>query len=435
MKNDRDWAVVREFFETLHAHIIDQRLVRLMQPLPATTIPELVLSQKEFERLADEYGEEHRQICLTLRDRVAPAATRIGEAASPAVREAMDRLEALMSSLHDHYNRCGEYFYWRHYYEEALQRASILEQCSIRIPTTPVRGRAVQRDVKIQQCPICQRTENTFAAFRGPELRDHFQDIHPEPERDEFIERINDSIIEGRRLVEIAPIHEDSQNTPSLSAAPDHEDSDPERSVPRNTFRKKNDCCWEIRFAGEATTLSLQTSLDGLIYISALLNNPYKQMSCVDLKGLRIGADLRAKGITTGDAGFDDERPMADGSGFDGGLSDDQAVRDYSDRLKAIPGDLDRARERKDTDRVEELKTEAAWLAKEISRSKGLHGIRTNDTDDGTARISVSKAIGRAIKEVTKANKELGSHLSECIHTGTSCRYEPPFEQGFEWET
>ena len=79
-----------------------------------------------------------------------------------------------------------------------------------------------------------------------------------------------------------------------------------------------------------------------------------------------------------------------------------------------------------DPTRVDGLKTEEAWLTRELRRAKSLGGrTRPMPSPEERSRIAVTKAIGRVVRDLKSEHPHLGVHLDNAIHTGFRCSYRP----------
>jgi len=107
-------------------------------------------------------------------------------------------------------------------------------------------------------------------------------------------------------------------------------------------------------------------------------------------------------------------------------LSDRQALAAYRRRIADLDTELEQAREWSDLGRVDKLETERDALLAELSAAAGLDGrSRRTGSSAERARVAVTKAITTAIERITAVNADLGRHLTEAVHTGTECCYQP----------
>jgi tetratricopeptide (TPR) repeat protein len=145
----------------------------------------------------------------------------------------------------------------------------------------------------------------------------------------------------------------------------------------------------------------------GMGYLATLLSNPGYEVAALELA---TGSGLSAQ--------------LAPASEYP--LIDDTARRAYRARLRELQSDIDEYEEMNDSFRVERLRVEYDWLVAELTAASGLSGrTRHFASSEERARISVGKAIRRAIGNIAKSQPELGVELEATIHTGLKCTYQP----------
>ena len=103
----------------------------------------------------------------------------------------------------------------------------------------------------------------------------------------------------------------------------------------------------------------------------------------------------------------------------------DEASRTaYRRRIEALTAELDAADRRGAAEHSTRIQAELDALVDHLAAATGLGGrMRSFPSDDERARTGVTKAIRRAVDEVTSSCAALGAHLRESIVTGLSCRY------------
>ena len=101
---------------------------------------------------------------------------------------------------------------------------------------------------------------------------------------------------------------------------------------------------------------------------------------------------------------------------------DDQAIREYQERIEEIENQLVFTRGTGNEERVAELIEEKEMLRDELGYSGT--GDREKDSLD-KHRKTVQKSISRGIDKISQAHEALGKHLEENISTGYFCSYEP----------
>lgn len=176
----------------------------------------------------------------------------------------------------------------------------------------------------------------------------------------------------------------------------------------RNIFRREGDH-WLVAFEGHSVRVR---ELKGFAYIARLLADPERELHACDLAGRanRIGATAPA-GAWAGDAG-----PHLD----------DQAIEAYRRRLVEIDEDIEQARELGDPERIAQARSEREFLARELGRAVGLGGRdRRAGSPAERARVSVTRAVRRAIARIRDHHPALAEHLDRFIRTGTYCAYLP----------
>lgn len=176
----------------------------------------------------------------------------------------------------------------------------------------------------------------------------------------------------------------------------------------RNIFRREGDH-WLIAFDGHSVRVR---ELKGLGYIARLLADPEREFHACDLAG---------GGIAIGAAA-----PVDAWSGDAGPHLDEQARSAYQRRLAEIDEDIEQARELSDSERLAQAQSEREFLVRELSRAVGLGGReRRAGSPAERARVSVTRAVRRAITRVREHHPALAEHLDRFIRTGTYCAYLP----------
>jgi hypothetical protein len=149
----------------------------------------------------------------------------------------------------------------------------------------------------------------------------------------------------------------------------------------------------------------------GVTYLSVLLANPGRDIPAIELAvgpGLRsVPAAGRAAGST---------QPVLDQT----------AVRAYRARLTTLEAEIEGFGASTDPVRVERATAEYDWLLAELGAAVGLGGeVRRFADDEERARVSVGKAIRRAIGRIAANDPAIGEELRATIRTGRRCSYEP----------
>lgn len=154
----------------------------------------------------------------------------------------------------------------------------------------------------------------------------------------------------------------------------------------------------------------------GLAYIRQLLQNPRQDMHASTIRGVVIG-----EGNTTilGSAGE---------------VLDEQALREYRDRIAEIDEELAEAEANNDLARKGSLDEERAALYAEVGRATGLNGrSREASSDRERARQAVSVAMHRALRAIKKVHEPLWQHLDNSLKIGEFLSYQP--DQSMSWTT
>lgn len=162
---------------------------------------------------------------------------------------------------------------------------------------------------------------------------------------------------------------------------------------------------WLVVFGG--VPKSVRNSV-GMSYIARLLDAP--------------GQEIHAAALRSAVSGNGDTPVL----GSAGDMIDDQALREYGDRLGDIDGELAEARANNDVGRVEALTEEQEFLYAQVGRATGLHGSRREAADERErARQAVSAAIHRALRAIKTEHEALWQHLHGFLNIGEFLSYRP----------
>ena len=158
---------------------------------------------------------------------------------------------------------------------------------------------------------------------------------------------------------------------------------------------------WNVSLAGRSATVP---HCVGLHYLAQLVANP----------GVDIDAISLASGHTLGPTGTCVP------------LLDTQAVAAYRRRIEELHADVDDAEACADLERASRARIELDDYIDRLARTMGLHGDSRPFADDAErARVSVHKAIKRALRAIADADPTLARHLDRGVVTGMRCRYDP----------
>jgi TolB-like protein/tetratricopeptide (TPR) repeat protein len=172
-----------------------------------------------------------------------------------------------------------------------------------------------------------------------------------------------------------------------------------------NEFRCE-DGVWSIAYEGAGARLR---GLKGFHDIARLLAQPNEPLHCLELSGSAVVNDAA------------DE------------VLDQQARRQYRQRIEELQEELEQAEADNDPARAEPARIELDAVIDELGRATGLRG-RTRKMGDAAerARSAVTWRVRSAIKKILAAHPRLGQHLSNSIRTGNFCVFSP--EIATEWE-
>lgn len=165
---------------------------------------------------------------------------------------------------------------------------------------------------------------------------------------------------------------------------------------------------WEIEWDDRSAVV--EASL-GMGYLAALVANPGREIAAADLV---MGPGLRDVVATKRNAAFN--QPVLDES----------AKRAYRQRLSELDADIEELEGMNDAGRAAKARNEREWLIAELTTAVGLGGqVRRFATSEERARVSVSKAIWRALDRITSADPQIGAELRASVQTGLRCCYYP----------
>jgi len=172
----------------------------------------------------------------------------------------------------------------------------------------------------------------------------------------------------------------------------------------------RNGDVWSIGWAGCRQHLK---HAKGLADIATLVQNP----------GTGIAALTLAEGVPNV-ASHVSTQP----------LLDDQARREFRQRLRDIDAELGEAEAHGDLARQSKLGEERQALLAELSAAAGL-GMRRRafPSDAERARKAVTARLRDAIARVRSVHPTLGEHLDDAITTGLTCVYKPA--RPIRWRT
>jgi tetratricopeptide (TPR) repeat protein len=200
-------------------------------------------------------------------------------------------------------------------------------------------------------------------------------------------------------------------------------------SVPGAVFRREGDY-WTVAYAGQTAHLR---DVKGLRYLACLLRRPGREVHVLELVREAEGLPTEpARGLLP-DAAVESglRRSRLDEADR---LFDPQAKAAYRRRLHELEEDLEEARSWGDPERAARAEKEMEALTEELLRGAGLGGRnRALPSPAERARVSVTKAIRKAIRTIAGQCPALGDHLAASVRTGRYCSYAPPGEAPPTW--
>lgn len=178
---------------------------------------------------------------------------------------------------------------------------------------------------------------------------------------------------------------------------------------------------WRLGAGDRAVTVE---HCRGMAYLALLLANPGREISALELAG---GTGSPGAGAPRAADAPDARVVEAIGlSATSQPVLDEQAVRQYRIRLEELRAVIERCDVVGDAEGAVLAHAEQDWLLGELRAATGLAGrARSFPTSQEHARISVGKAIRRALGRVAASDPELGELLGATIHTGRLCVYLP----------
>jgi hypothetical protein len=190
--------------------------------------------------------------------------------------------------------------------------------------------------------------------------------------------------------------------------------SSSEAERPNNRFERSGKV-WSIVYGDESCHLPDQL---GLEYIARLLENA----------GRPIAVTALVAGSLAQSAPSSNEEPNQAPTISDGGLhqrrADDQAMREYKDRIDYLNSEVAGAESRNDLGTVERLKDERDQIVSHLKLELGMSGRARNFSDSvEKARNSARQAIDRAISSIGSYCPTTAEHLRRYIEKGMTPIY------------
>ena len=190
---------------------------------------------------------------------------------------------------------------------------------------------------------------------------------------------------------------------------------------PEAVFRQLGEN-WMLRYDGKTTYVKTRV---GLKYIARLLMNPGQGTPVTSFQG----SAPPARGV--GGDGLAGE--VSQGSGSAELVTDATALKECSERLRDLEGEIEQAEAQGDEGLVRKLKEEREKLMQYVRTGTGLRGrLRRVADARERARKAVTNAISRAISAVSEHHETLGRHLRNAVRTGYRVVYDP--EKPVDWD-
>jgi hypothetical protein len=180
---------------------------------------------------------------------------------------------------------------------------------------------------------------------------------------------------------------------------------------------------WRVEFGERAVIVPDSV---GMSYLAMLTANPATEIAAVELAAGRGLLDRAAGDATVTrmrDTGTDGRTTVAESAQP---VLDEVAWRAYRRRLAQLRTDIDASEQASDLVRAERLRAEQAWLVDELATATGLGGRRRQFSGaTERARVSVGKAVRRAIERIGRCDPVIADELRTGVSTGVRCRYRP----------
>lgn len=172
---------------------------------------------------------------------------------------------------------------------------------------------------------------------------------------------------------------------------------------------------WTLTYAGRVVRLK---DTKGLRDLARLLSTPGTEIAAVDLAGA-VTPVPAARGRAAADAEL---APQGDA----GEVLDEQARKEYRQRLVDLEAEVDDAEAANDPERASRARQERDFLIDELGAAVGLMGKSRRALDPAErARKAVTWRLRDTIARIAASDAELGRHLRHSVRTGAFCVYDP----------
>jgi hypothetical protein len=163
---------------------------------------------------------------------------------------------------------------------------------------------------------------------------------------------------------------------------------------------------WQLTWAGRHVLLEPSV---GIAHLAVLLNNPGKDIPCLELTA---GFDALSQRRATASS----QQPVLDRA----------AVQRYRERLVRLAEEIEDWTASNNHDKAAVAQHEYDWLRRELSANTRLGGTSRAFPDSAErARTAVGKAIRRMLVRIEHLDTDLAEHLRHTVRTGVTCSYRP----------
>lgn len=201
-----------------------------------------------------------------------------------------------------------------------------------------------------------------------------------------------------------------AEQVETASSRPDSDDGH------RGCMFRRSGSFWKTAFDGPTKHLQ---DLKGMLLIHHLLRHPGQD---VDVPTLHAVGDLMGPGVKA-TVGHTDSGPV---------MSDEGERASYEE-LRAIEGDLDKAKRDNNLGEIGRLTKEKEEIVAHLVKAKGLGGRRRLLGSDYEKLVNrVGRNIRNALEKIRQENEPLWRHLDASLRTGDPCSYRP--EKPVDWQ-
>ena len=160
---------------------------------------------------------------------------------------------------------------------------------------------------------------------------------------------------------------------------------------------------WRIRHRGNEALLKHSR---GLEMLSQLLASPDREIHALDLTSTGVEETIDV--------------------GTAGPVLDDQARRDYQQRIQVLRESLEDAETLGDVSGAEAAREELEFISRELAGAFGISGrSRAASSAAERARVNARRRLKDAIGKIGEQLPAAGRYLESTIKTGTYCKYQP----------